>query len=78
MRAIFVFFGQIVSSIGVGAALLLVGMLPMYVAAYFYKFKKIGFKSSGLSIAMYSLAILSTVLMSVIIMICAVVIGQWG
>lgn len=78
MRSIFVFFGQIVSSLGIGAALLLVGMLPMYIAAYFYRSKKIGFKASGLSIALYSLAIISTVLMSVILMICSVVVGQWG
>lgn len=78
MRLAFVFFGEMISSIGIGAALLLVGLLPAYVAVYFYRFKKIGFKTSSLSIALYSLAIISIVLMSAIIMICAVVVGQWG
>lgn len=78
MRSIFVFFGQIVSSLGIGPALLLVGMFPMYIAIYFFYFKKVAFKASRLTIVLFSLAVLSTVLMSVILMICSVVLGQWG
>ena len=78
MRSIFVLFGQMVNSLGIVASILLVGLLPMYIAAYFYRFKKIGFKASGVSVPLYSLAIISSLLMLAILMICAVVVGQWG
>ena len=75
IKSIFLVAGNLVIFLGGWLALLIVGMFPLYVAAYFFFVKKIALRSSMLS---YALLFVSAVAMSSVIAMSAVVMGTWG
>jgi hypothetical protein len=75
LRSIFLFAGHVVAFLGGGLALLLVGMFPLYIAAYFFFVKKVALRSS---ILFYAFSTATAVVMSTVIAVCAVALGMWG
>jgi hypothetical protein len=75
LAAVFQLAGHMVAFMGGMLALLLIGMAPLYIAAYFLFVKQVALRSSML---LYALSIVTAVAMSGVIGISAMVMGQWG
>lgn len=75
LRSTFLIAGQAIASIGSGLTFLLIGMAPLYIAAYLLVVEKVAFRNSKL---LYASLIALFLGMSAVIWIAALVMGMWG
>jgi hypothetical protein len=70
--------GTLVLFMGTGAAILLIGFMPLYIASFFYFGRRIKFMSSRTSILLYSLAIVVSLCISSLLAATSMVLRMWG
>ena len=78
METIFLAGGNLVAFFGLPVAILLVGLLPVYIYGYVGFRKKISYKESKLAIIFLILSILCSLAISAVLFICGMVMGAWG
>ena len=78
METIFLLGGNLVALIGLPAALLSVGFLPVYIYGYTVFRKEISYKKSKPTIIFFMLSTLCSLVISAVLIICAIAMGAWG